>query len=132
VNVFSSIVKSFKINKISRELSRPVVTYKDLMSENGAKHREKLFKLIFSNDSLTPILKQFSANHATLDNILDRLLNVGAGQWVKKDFVAVSALVFPKPLEYVLRKYNETDVNWSEVSFNLIMHFQNNTESGFK
>jgi hypothetical protein len=130
MNVISSIVKSFKINKISRELSKPIDSYNDLMSDNSTKNRDKLFKLISTYDSLTPILMKYSADNDTLDNILDRLLNVGAGQWVKTDFVAVSALVFPKTLDYVLKQYNDPETDWSEVTFNLIMYFQHGDESG--
>lgn len=123
MNILTSIKKTFEVSKISRMLAKPI-TYNDLMNNDKEEAYEKLFVLIEKYDNLQPVLKKHKANRFMLEEVYRHLLVAGAGQWVKGDFVAVSALAFPHTLDYALQMYNQVDPDWNEVSYQLIVYFQ--------
>lgn len=115
---FSSVKKTFKVNKLAKQMSKPIRSFSDLKNDYSEKAREELFNLILNeDDNLKPIVEEYSINRDVLNKLYTKLIVAGAGQWVRGHFVAVSALVFPNTLEYCVTMNNQENVEWSEVPY---------------
>lgn len=76
-------------------------------------------------------MERHGANRDTLRRAYVRLLAGGAGGWVGGHYVAVSALAYGPPLEYVLSHFHEPSsraVN-IEVAFRLNEYFERRYET---
>ena len=98
----SLLEKTCKIHKISRKIAypKPIKTVNDLMNDDTEIWQEKLFDLVEQTDALRAMLEKYDGTREDLADIHRRLCETGAGQYVKGNYVAVSALVFPLTLEY--------------------------------
>lgn len=99
------------MNKLAKRMSQPVRSFADLKNDSSEKAREELFDLILHEyDDSKPIVEEYPIDSDVLDKLYTKLILAGAGQWVRGQFVAVSALIFPDTLEYCVTMNNQENV----------------------
>jgi hypothetical protein len=123
---------STKKSKFIREISvvlgnTSLPTVNDLLNPDNKKDeaRERMFKYCLSDPILSQIIQKHNATKDDLENLYTKILVIGAGQWVKGHFVAVSALLFHHTLDYLLGKYMLDEIDPGE-TYRVIKYFQNN------
>jgi hypothetical protein len=125
LKVFSSVKKTFELNKIAKNIANPKpVTVDDLLSDKPSE-TEQLFDLVYKYDDLKAVVKEYSSDRKVLNDIFNRLVAHGACQWKKGDYVLVSTFGFTQTLDYVLKNYYRENPDWYKVTLSLVNHFEN-------
>jgi hypothetical protein len=125
---FSTISYSMKKNKIMRKYSlelgkeRPI-TVESLLNNNSRKTESDMFDYCMEDPHLGLILKKYGVTKNKLDGLYSALIYNGLGQWVKGHYVAVSVLFFTHTLEYALKNYTTTGIDY-QVAYNLLDYFE--------
>ena len=96
---------------------------KDILSDKGQddKAEEVFLDYCEQQPSIQAIVREFSVSRNDLQELYNKLIMAGAGQWACGHWVPASALAYPEPLRYVLSRKED---NFQETAFNLIMYFE--------
>jgi hypothetical protein len=114
------------LQKISQELGNSLDTnkiMKDILSgsDQEANAEEVFLDYCEQQPSIQALLSEFSVTRKDLQELYNKLIMAGAGQWTCGHWVPASALAYPESLRYVLSRKDE---NFQETAFNLIMYFE--------
>ena len=114
------------LQKISQELGKsidPNKTMDDILS--GSDHDDNAEEVFLDyceqQPSIQALLREFRGSRKDLQELYNKLIMAGAGQWTCGHWVPASALAYPESLRYVLNRREE---NIQETAFNLIMYFE--------
>lgn len=114
------------LQKISQELGKSIDPNKlmdDILSGNDDNDNaeEAFFDYCEQQPSIQALLREFNVSRKDLQELYNKLIMAGAGQWTCGHWVPASALAYPESLRYVLKR-REEDIQ--ETAFNLIMYFE--------
>jgi ABC-type multidrug transport system fused ATPase/permease subunit len=114
------------LQKISQELGKSIDPNKlmeDMFSSSDRKANaeEVLLDYCEQQPSIQALLREFGVSRKGLQELYNKLIMVGAGQWTCGHWVPASALAYPESLRYILSRREE---NIKETAFNLIMYFE--------
>ena len=118
---------SRRLRKISRQLGKPIDLNKQGIQgflsagDRKASAEEALLDYCQQQPAIQSLLKEFKIARRDLQELYQQLILAYAGQWASGHWVAASALAYPVPLLYVLRRGTE---NIQETAVNLIMFFR--------
>ncbi len=114
------------LQKISQDLGKSLDPNKimdDILSGNDDNDNaeEAFFDYCEQQPSIQALLREFNVSRKDLQELYNKLIMAGAGQWTCGHWVPASALAYPESLRYVL---NRREKNIQETAFNLIMYFE--------
>lgn len=114
------------LQKISQELGKSLDPNKimdDILS--GSDHNDNAEEVFLDyceqQPSIQALLREFRVSRTDLQELYNKLIMAGAGQWTCGHWVPASALAYSESLRYVL---NRREGNIQETAFNLIMYFE--------
>ena len=120
IKFIKSFIYTRRVYKISRQLGSGSGL------EGGGKSTERALSsmktLWASSDLLSPVIATHVVSPEQLEEYYWDLTLNGAGQWVGGYYVAVAALCFPFPLEYVLQ--NMTSMSIGDMASALLKYFE--------
>lgn len=129
--ISSSILKNIKLKKISATLGKPfdfnnknLVQNKMKGSDEKDKALNELYLLSKDFKLTSQRLEGYKISEKKFKEIYKKLLEEGAGQWVKGHYVAASSLVFGSSLEYIHNELEEEEPDWPRIAFNLVLYFE--------
>ena len=114
------------LQKISQELGKPIDPNKLMeemfsSSDRKANAEKVLLDYCEQQPSIQALLSEFRVSRKDLQELFNKLIMAGAGQWTCGHWVPASALAYPESLRYLLSRREE---NIQETAFNLIMYFE--------
>jgi len=114
------------LQKISQELGKSLDPNKimdDILSGNDDNDNaeEAFLDYCEQQPSIQALLNEFNVSRKDLQELYNKLIMAGAGQWTCGHWVPASALAYPESLRYVLNRREE---NIQETAFKLIMYFE--------
>ena len=114
------------LQKISQKLGKPIDPNKlmeDMFSNSDRKANaeEVLLDYCEQQPSIQALLEEFRVSRKDLQELYNKLIMAGAGQWTCGHWVPASALAYPESLRYILSRREE---NFQKTAFNLIMYFE--------
>jgi len=106
-------IESNKLSQVHKVLGKYYTT--DLMSrlesrkskqESAEKEEaeQQLYNFVLSEPELSSVLKSYNASGNTIKLIYDKMIETGAGQFIKGQWIPASAITNPITLEYLLQK----------------------------
>jgi len=115
-----------RLQKISEDLGKPFdpsEAMEDIFKGGDRKSSAEnaLLDYCEQQPAIQALLKEFNISRQDLKELYHQLLMVGAGQWTCGHWVAASALAYPEPLRYLLKRRKESML---ETAFNLLMYFE--------
>lgn len=90
-------------------------------SDRKANAEKVLLDYCEQQPSIQALLSEFRVSRKDLQELFNKLIMAGAGQWTCGHWVPASALAYPESLRYLLSRREE---NIQETAFNLIMYFE--------
>lgn len=114
------------LQKISEHLGKPIDPNKIMEDMFGSSDRKSNAEEVFfdyceQQPSIQALLKEFRVSRKDLQELYNKFIMAGAGQWACGHWVPASALAYPESLRYLLNRREE---NIQETAFNLIMYFE--------
>ena len=71
-------------------------------------------------------MDSYGATGETIKELYNKLIDAGAGQWIKGHFVALSALAYFEPLSFCLEALKNRSPDFTEVAWNMLEFFKGN------
>jgi|TARA_B100002003_G_scaffold235691_1_gene250979 hypothetical protein len=87
---------------------------------------EKFFELCKSDEGVKQAMDSYGATGETTKELYNKLIDAGAGQWIKGHFVALSALAYFEPLTFCLEALKKGSPDFTEVAWNMLEFFKGN------
>jgi hypothetical protein len=87
---------------------------------------EKFFELCKSDEGVIQAMDSYGATGETIKELYTKLIDAGAGQWIKGHFVALSALAYFEPLSFCLEALKKGSPDFTEVAWNMLEFFKGN------
>jgi hypothetical protein len=87
---------------------------------------EKFFELCKSDEGVIQVMDSYGATEETIRELYNKLIDAGAGQWIKGHFVALSALAYFEPLSFCLEALKRGSPDFTEVAWNMLEFFKGN------
>jgi len=110
------------LQRISQELGKTLDPDKlEEGCDRMANAEEELLDYCERQPSIQALLREFKVSRKDLQELYNRLIMAGAGQWTCGHWVAASALAYPVSFQYLLSRREE---NIQETAFRLIMYFE--------
>ncbi len=110
------------LQRISQDLGKTLDPDKlEEGCDRMANAEEELLDYCEQQPSIQALLREFKVSRKDLQELYNRLIMAGAGQWTCGHWVAASALAYPVSLQYLLSRREE---NIQETAFRLIMYFE--------
>ncbi len=120
-----SIIKYRNIKKYSKKLEPSKKNMAKLINTLGENHSDldDFLDFCMQDSSVQLALNHFGANKETLQELYEKLLHFGAGQWAGKYYVPVASLCFGFPLHFLLE---DNGIHFKEKCVLLIEYFERN------
>ena len=133
MGMFSSFKKTLQLRRLSKILGKQLDVNEFLKSmepDNEYKQAEKeLYELIETDQNLKLVIQKYGASRDDLKMIYNTLIVSGAGLWTNDgNYVAVSAMAFVAPLDYLLKnknKFRASDEDRKRICYRIIEYFDN-------
>jgi hypothetical protein len=92
------------------------------------KSQEALLDYCEAQPGIQKVMSENRLTRDDLEQLYGELVEVGAGQWRGRHFVAASSIAYPHTLEHLVATWGDFDKKDSdkkrETSFKLLMHFE--------
>ncbi len=87
---------------------------------------EKFFELCKSDEGVKQAMDSYGATGETTKELYNKLIDAGAGQWIKGHFVALSVLAYFEPLSFCLEALKKGSPDFTGVAWNMLEFFRGN------
>ncbi len=105
-------------------------TMERLRDPNEIKKRDealdKFFDLCENEEGVIQAMNSYGATRGTIKELHDKLIDAGAGQWIKGHFVALSALAYFETLCFCLKALKKGSPDFNIVAWNMLEYFRGN------
>lgn len=134
MNIFSSILKSYRLLKLQRKVvnSESFDTSNFLGELKTAKRENALneyLEFCMKDPNIIELLNIYSMSKNDLEEIYRILMAIGCGQYVKGHFVALSSLAYQEPLYYLIHA-RKNNISAVEIAATILEHWENKLPRG--
>jgi hypothetical protein len=138
-NISEHSEKLKKLNKLQKiiwgNLGSPDLTDFEVM-EHDMKAKEdaleEYWDLCESDKNVADLMQEYNLSRKDLNNIYLDLIRVGVGQWTQGHFVALSALAYSEPFNYLLESKQKKlcDEEFEKVAIDILHYFRGEIPRG--
>lgn len=123
--MFRTFRFNMKVARLARVLGAPfdLQQYRTRALDPKAEALEELLDICIDEPALSSIIFDAGTTRDEMRSIYHTLIANGAGQWIGRHYVAVSAISFPHPLTLVLANV-EAGLDWRHLVVLLIEYLE--------